>query len=524
MLTLTQFVATYPLFTLLLVASVIVCIAGAALFVRDAFLQRHQAIIHNFPVVGHLRYLMEQIGPELRQYWVANDKEEQPFNRSERSWVYASAKGQNNTFGFGTSELIYGTGYPIIKHVAFPFPEGQATYIGGDKTALPCLKIMGETHGRRRPFRPRSVINVSAMSFGSLGQNAIASINQGVLAAGAYHNTGEGGVSPHHEYGADLVWQLGTGYFGARGPDGAFSLDVLAQKVSSNTNIRAIEIKLSQGAKPGKGGILPGAKVTAEIAKIRGIPIGTDCLSPNAHTEFCDVDGLIDFVERIADRTGLPVGIKSAVGHVEFWRSLAARMKERNQGPDYIQIDGGEGGTGAAPLTFSDHVSLPWKIAFARVFQIFQDQGMEEDLVWIGSGKLGFPDRAVVAFAMGADLICVAREAMMAIGCIQAQKCHTGHCPAGVATHDRWLQKGLDVEIKSVRMTRYLQTFRKELISLSHAAGYQHPGQFTSEDVEFCTGVNRFSTLAEVIGYRSSPLPFSTMADYASDAKPATVA
>jgi glutamate synthase domain-containing protein 2 len=517
MLTLTQFVASYPLFSILLSSAAVVALAVAGLFVRDAFFQRHQAIIHNFPVVGHLRYLMEQIGPELRQYWVANDKEEQPFNRSERSWVYASAKGQNNTFGFGTSEMIYGTGYPIIKHVAFPFPDSQATHLGGDKTALPCLKVMGETHRRRRPFRPKSVINVSAMSFGSLGKNAITSINHGVREAAAYHNTGEGGVSPHHEQGADLIWQLGTGYFGARGPDGSFSLDVLADKVEANPNIRAIEIKLSQGAKPGKGGILPGAKVTDEIAKIRGIPVGQDCISPNAHTEFSNEDELIDFIERIAERTGLPVGIKSAVGHTDFWQSLASKMKDRNEGPDYIQIDGGEGGTGAAPLTFSDHVSLPWKIAFARVFQIFQDLGMEEGIVWIGSGKLGFPDRAVVAFAMGADLICVAREAMMAIGCIQAQKCHTGHCPAGVATHDTWLQKGLDIEVKAIRMTRYLQTFRKELVSLSHAAGYQHPGQFTAEDVEFSTGVNRFSTLAEVIGYHAQPAMFTTMADYATD-------
>ena len=412
-------------------------------------------------------------------------------------------------------------GYPIIKQVTFPFPDARSHAIDGDKTAIPCVKIMGQTHRRRRPFRPKSVINVSAMSFGSLGQNAVTAINRGVKAAGAYHNTGEGGVSPYHLQGADVVWQIGTGYFGARGEDGRFSLDVLAARVESCPDIRAIEIKLSQGAKPGKGGILPGAKVTAEISKIRGIPIGEDCMSPNAHTEFGDADGLIDFVEMIAERTGLPVGIKSAVGHLQFWQELADRMKARDAGPDYIQIDGGEGGTGAAPLTFADHVSLPWKIAFARVFKIFQDAGMEEDLVWIGSGKLGFPDRAVVAFAMGADLICVAREAMMAIGCIQAQKCHTDHCPAGVATHDAWLQKGLDVELKAARMTSYLRTFRNELISLSHAAGYEHPGQFQAEDVEFSTGVNKFQTLAEVIGYTSQPHPFTTMADYTSDT-PAT--
>jgi len=310
------------------------------------------------------------------------------------------------------------------------------------------------------------------------------------------------------------MWQLGTGYFGARDENGHFCLDVLEAEAKSCVNIRCIELKLSQGAKPGKGGILPGAKVTAEIAGVRGIPEGKDCISPNAHSEFNDVAGLIDFIEQIAERTGLPVGIKSAIGEIEFWEDLATEMKERRAGPDFITIDGSEGGTGAAPLTFSDHVALPFKIGFARVYQVFQNEGIANEIVWIGSGKLGFPDRTVVALAMGCDLVAVAREAMMAIGCIQAQKCQTGECPAGIATQSSWLQGGLNVEIKADRMERYLKSFRQELISVSHACGYQHPSQFTGKDVEVSTGVNKFSSLADVLGYEKDVTPFTDMDDY----------
>ncbi|WP_417735638.1 FMN-binding glutamate synthase family protein [Rosistilla oblonga] len=464
-------------------------------------MQRKHTILHNFPIVGHIRYWLEMIGPEMRQYWVANDKEEMPFNRDERSWVYASAKGENSNFGFGTTEQIYSIGYPIIKHAVFPFPEHKAEYISDDKTAIPCLKIMGQSHDRARPYHPQSVINISAMSFGSLGSNAVSAMNIGAREAHCFHNTGEGGISPYHGHGADIMWQIGTGYFGARDETGRFSLDVLAERVEANESIRCIEVKLSQGAKPGKGGILPGKKVSAEIAATRGIPIGRDCISPNAHSEFDTVDELIDWIERLAARTGLPVGIKSAIGSTGFWHKLAGRMRERGEGPDRITIDGAEGGTGAAPLTFSDHVSLPFKIGFARVYPIFQAQGISKDIVWFGSGKLGFPDRAVIAFAMGCDAIQIARESMLAIGCIQARKCHTDHCPAGVATQNRWLQAGLDVDDKAKRMTRYIQSFRKELLSLSYACGYQHPCQFNGREIEFSTGVNKFSKLHDVLGY-----------------------
>jgi len=476
--------------------------------------QKRHTILHNFPLVGHFRYWLETIGPELRQYWVANDKEEMPFNRSERSWIYASAKGENNTFGFGTNELLYGMGYPILKNAVFPFPENKTEHPGDDPTAVPSLKVMGESHGRKRLYRPESIVNISAMSFGSLGERAISALNIGARMAHCYHNTGEGGVSKYHLHGADLMWQIGTGYFGARDADGKFSLDVVAGVVEKHREIRCIEIKLSQGAKPGKGGILPGKKVTPEIAAIRGIPVYEDCISPNHHEAFGNVDEMIDLIERIAQRTGVPVGIKSAIGEIEFWHELAERMKSRGEGPDFISIDGGEGGTGAAPLTFADHVSLPFKIGFARVYRVFQDLNMSEKLLWIGSGKLGFPDRAIIGFAMGCDLIHIAREPMMAIGCIQAQRCHTDLCPAGVATQSRWLQAGLNVEDKAERFARYMKSFRKELLALAHATGYQHPLQFVGTDVEFSSGVNQFRTLEEVLGYRRDRVLFTSMKDY----------
>lgn len=496
MSTLFQWIDAYPIASALLGFVLILMLVG----IRDVLQSKH-TIIHNFPIVGHLRYLLEMVGPELRQYWVANDKEERPFNRAERRWVYATSKGQNSTFGFGTTEGLYDTGYPIIKHATFPVPDHE--YLSeDDPTAIPCAKVIGESHSRAKPFQPKSVINVSAMSFGSLGERAIRSLNGGCKLAECFHNTGEGGISPYHREGGDLMWQLGTGYFGARDSNGNFSLPRLAERCSEVPAVRAIEIKLSQGAKPGKGGILPASKITEEIAQIRGIPMGRDCLSPNSHREFSNVDGLIDFVERIAHETGLPVGVKSAIGQISFWETLAKRMKARGEGPDFITVDGGEGGTGAAPLSFADHVALPFKVGFTRVYTAFQQENMASEVTWIGSGKLGFPDRAIVAFAMGCDLVGVAREAMLSVGCIQAQQCHTGHCPAGIATQSTWLQAGVNVQQKTDRVANYIRGFRKELLTLSHAAGHRHPSEFTGADIEFASGVNRFTTLEEILGYQ----------------------
>jgi len=461
-------------------------------------LQTRHAILRNFPVIGHVRYLLEAIGPELRQYIVTSNNEELPFSRDERSWVYASAKKQNNYAGFGTDNPIESApNYLIIKHRTLGVAEHVEPVEG---YPLPCAKILGGPRGRRHAFRPASVVNISGMSFGSLSGPAVEALNRGSAIAGCLQNTGEGGISPHHLHGGELMWQLGTGYFGARSPEGRFSMEQCLRRVQAHP-VRAIEIKLSQGAKPGKGGVLPGEKVTPQIAEIRGVPVGKTVISPAGHTAFSNVDELLDFVEELAETTGVPVGIKSAVGQLDFWVELADRMAAEDRGVDFIAIDGGEGGTGAAPLVFSDHVSWPFKIGFSRVYRIFAERGIHQQPVWIGSGKLGFPETALTAFCLGADMVAVGREAMMAIGCIQAQRCHTGHCPTGVATHNKWLIRGLDPTDKSARLANYVVTLRKELTELSHACGTHHPGLLTADHMEILDENFHSRPLYDVFGY-----------------------
>ena len=447
--------------------------------------QKRHAILRNFPVIGHARYLLEKIGPELRQYFFSANDEERPFTRDERSWVYASSKKQNNYFGFGTdNDLELTSNTLIIKHSAFPVGEprpGDDDY--DPEYAIPCAKVLGQHRQRKHAFRPASIVNLSAMSFGSLSSAATIAINRGCKIAGCLHNTGEGGIAPYHDQGGELIYQLGTGYFGARGDDGRFDLKRFEDTVASH-QVKAIEVKLSQGAKPGRGGVLPAKKITAEISRIRGIPMGADCISPAAHLAFHNADSLLDFVEELADATGLPVGIKSAVGLMDFWRELADQMTRSKRGVDFIAIDGGEGGTGAAPLVFSDHVSLPFKLAFSRVYKIFFEAGIHEQVLFMGAGKLGFPESTLFAFALGCDAVYVAREAMMAIGCIQAQKCHTGHCPTGVATQQKWFVRGLDPTDKSARLANYLITLRKEVLQLCRACGVPHPALITPDHLE----------------------------------------
>ena len=343
-------------------------------------------------------------------------------------------------------------------------------------------------------------MNISGMSFGSLSGRAIEALNQGAALAGALQTTGEGGVSVHHLHGGDLVLQIGTGYFGCRDDAGSFSLDRLVETVAS-APVRAVEIKLSQGAKPGLGGLLPGAKVTAEIAAARGVAVGVDCKSPPAHSAFHDVDGLLEFVETVAAATGLPVGIKSAVGEAPFWEELTTRMAATGTGPDFVTIDGGEGGTGAAPLAFADHVALPFRWGFPRVYRTFAERGLAEGVVFVGSGRLGLPETALSAMAMGADMVNVGRTAMLSIGCIQAQRCHTDRCPTGVATQSARLQRGLDPGLKSVRCARYLAALRFELARLARTCGVVHPGLVTADMIEVLE--DRWSTvpLRELIGY-----------------------
>ncbi len=432
--------------------------------------QKKHAILRAFPVVGHIRYWLESIGPELRQYVVADNSEERPFSRDQRRWVYASAKSQNPYFGFGTESKLDSTQHLIIRHSPFPFQAEEPN----PQSIVPAAKVIGEWNNRPGAFRPQSIVNISAMSFGSLSGPAVEAINRGVKIAGCMQNTGEGGISKHHRHGGDLIYQLGTGYFGARGSDGRFSMETLMETVTS-APVKMIEIKLSQGAKPGLGGVLPGAKVTQEVAEARGVPVGITVASPSSHREFESIPTMIDFIERIADATGLPVGIKSAVGNEAFWPELALQMKARGAGPDFITIDGGEGGTGAAPLVFSDHVALPFRAGFAQVFRAFAQAEMDKNVTFIGAGKVGFPGEALLALGLGADMVYVAREAMMAIGCIQAQRCHTGHCPTGIATHNKWFVRSLDPTDKSARLANYVISLRHGLLDLAHACGESHP-------------------------------------------------
>jgi glutamate synthase domain-containing protein 2 len=478
-----------------------VALAVVALVALHDRLQRTHAIVRNFPVIGHFRYLFEELGGPLRQYIVTGNDEERPFSRDQRRWVYASAKKENNYFGFGTdNDLELAKSYVLVRHAAFPVHSPHPGEPGwDDKHPCPGAKVLGGHRKRAKAFRPTSIVNTSAMSYGSLSTAAVEAINRGVAIAGAMQNTGEGGIADPHRSGGDLVWQIGTGYFGCRDDRGRFSIDRMLEAVAS-AKVRAIEIKLSQGAKPGLGGVLPAAKVTPEIAKIRLVQIGQDCISPSAHTAFSDVSSMLDFIERIADATGLPVGIKSAVGELSFWEELARAMDTTGRAPDFITIDGGEGGTGAAPLVFSDHVALPFKVGFASVYRAFAERGLADAIVFIGSGRLGFPEQALCALAMGCDMVNVAREALLAIGCIQAQQCHTGNCPTGIATQRPWLVGGLDPTLKSARLANYLFTLRKELVQLANACGELHPALVPLDRIAILDGFTA-RPAREVFGY-----------------------
>jgi glutamate synthase (ferredoxin) len=467
--------------------------------------QRKHAIIHNFPIIGHFRYWLESIGPELRQYIVTSNDEERPFSRDQRRWVYASSKKENNYFGFGTdNDLETSPNYLIVKHAVFPLATAGPRS-NGKLVPVPCAKVLGKHRQRARAVRPPSVVNVSAMSFGSLSGRAIQALNEGARIADCWHNTGEGGVSKYHQHGGRLIWQIGTGYFGCRTTDGRFDGKRFADVVAAVPELQAIEIKLSQGAKPGMGGLLPAPKVNAEISAARGVPLGQDCVSPSHHSAFDDVDSMLDFVEHISELSGgLPVGIKSAVGESDFWINLAQQMATSDRGVDFITIDGGEGGTGAAPLVFSDHVALPFKLGFSRAYREFANLELADRVVFMGSGKLGFPGDALLAFALGCDMINVGREAMLAIGCIQAQRCHTGKCPAGVATQNRWLAAGLDPQSKADRLANYIGTLRKEILQLCHTCHAVHPALVTTQDFEILDERFRTVSASECFRYHTS--------------------
>lgn len=476
---------------LTIVVLLLICV-----FIHDVLQEKH-TILHNYPIVGHLRYWFEKFGPELRQYFIENNREGLPFNRSQRTYVYASAKKENNNEGFGSDKDFSDPKHFFIESALFP------KKITPSKVPLPIKPIKTIGSKRRTPYTPSSFINISGMSFGALSSVAVSALNKGALLSNCYQNTGEGGLSTHHCSGADIVFQFGTGYNGVRNEDGSFSLDKLIELVHANSFIKMIEIKLHQGAKPGAWSILPKNKMTEEIRQTRGIKVGEDSISPGYHTAFSNTDELLIFIEKIAKFTGLPVGIKCGVGSLDQWYELASKIKSTQTGPDYIVIDGAEGGTGAAKGSYVDHVGIPFSNAFSSVYKIFQHYGIEKDIVWIGSGKLGFPAQVIYAMALGCDMINIGREAMLSIGCIQAQQCHMNTCPSGVATQNVWKQAGLNPELKSVRFSNYLFQLQKDVIEITASCGYSHPSEFSTENIQIHSGDgNSLIALEDLYNYK----------------------
>jgi glutamate synthase (ferredoxin) len=475
---------------------VLLVIAGVAIY--DRFFS-DENVTRNYPIITHLRDFLLYIGPQMRAWVLLPDRAEKPFDRSQKDWIKASAHNKNDHVAFGTNISLYEEGNPIIRHNVFAVPQDEYS-IHRKTLQLPSLKILGATHARAKAWRPPSVINISGLSFGSLSGNAVQALNLGAKLAGCYHNTGEGGISQYHMQGGDLIFQFGTGYFGCRDINGNFSIEKLKETV--NSNVRGIEIKLSQGAEPNCGVLLPGEKVSEEVARARGIQFKKDCISPNHHSAFTSVFELVKFIEFIAGETGLPVGIKSAVGKIQFWKELAEEMKATGEGPDWITIDGGEGGTGAAPMAFTDHVSLPFREGFSQVYREFLKVNMADQVVWIGSGKLGLPEKAVTAFALGADLINVGREAMISIGCVQSMRCHTNQCPTGVTTHNPLRTWALKPQVQAVHFANYCRSMRNEILALTHATGYTHPAQFMPTDIDIAIN-GSFKPLSYFCGYEN---------------------
>ncbi len=441
-------------------------LAIAVMYVVDR-MQTKQAIRRNFPVIGRFRYAFENLGEYFRQYFFAQDREEMPFNRAQRSWVYRAAKGIDNTVAFGSTRDLRIVGTAIFVNCPYPVLET-------DVAPTSALEIGPYS---RKPYVTDSLINVSAMSFGAISKPAVLALSNGSRMAGNWLNTGEGGLSPYHlEGGADIVFQMGTAKFGVRDEDGKLSDDKL-REVASHDQVKMIEIKLSQGAKPGKGGILPGGKVTAEIAKIRGIPEGEDSLSPNRHPDIDNAEDLLDMINRIRDVTGLPVGFKTVIGAYGWLDELFELIHERGieSAPDFITVDSGDGGTGAAPMSLMDSVGLPIRESLPLVVDMLNSHGLKERIRVIASGKLITPSEAAAALCVGADFINSARGFMFALGCIQALQCNKNTCPTGVTTHDRKLQRGLVPEDKAERVKQYSLNMRKEIGIIAHSCGVPEP-------------------------------------------------
>ena len=448
--------------------------------------QTRHAILRNYPIIGHLRFFFEKIRPEMRQYFFEGDTDGRPFPRERRAIVYQRAKRQLDKKPFGTQGDVYAEGHEWMLHSFKPAPLSKEPFrllIGGPQCS--------------QPYNA-SILNISAMSYGALSANAIRALNLGAKSGGFAHDTGEGSISPYHrEGGGDLIWEIGSGYFGCRNADGTFSEEKFAA-AALEPQIKMIEIKISQGAKPGHGGVLPAAKVTAEIASIRGVEIGKDCISPAAHSAFSTPHELVLFIDKLRTLSGgKPTGFKLCIGHKQEFLSVVKAMLELNLMPDFIVIDGKEGGTGAAPAEFIDNIGMPLRDGLAFVHSALMGAGIRQHIKIGCAGKIITGFDMARAFALGADWCNVARGFMFAVGCIQAQTCHTGHCPTGVTTQDPLRQRALVVGSKAERVANFQRETINSLAEMLAAAGMTNPSQLKPEHLSRRVGDGRIFTLAD---------------------------
>src|SRR5690242_11473507 len=451
----------------LIVASLVI------LFVRDVTQKKH-SVLRNYPLVGRFRYFFEQLGEYFRQYFFAGDRDEMPFNRATRGWVYRLAKNEPGVIGFGSTYDLHQPGALIFVNHPFPVLEEE-------RLPTPSL-VLGEGYARE-PFEARSLVNISGMSFGAISAPAVRSLSRGANVAGCWLDTGEGGLSPYHiEGGSDVIMQIGTAKYGVRDAQGNLSAERLLEL---SRVVKAFEIKLSQGAKPGKVGVLPGRKVTPEIAHIRGIPEGRDSISPNRHRDISNMAELLEKVAWMRDLTGKPIGIKTAVGGWRFVTELADFVHRRGLefAPDFLVIDGGEGGSGAAPQALADHMGLSIEEALPRVVDGLIETGLRGRVRVVASGKLVTSARAAWALCVGADFVNSARGFMFSLGCIQALRCHQNTCPTGVTTHNKRLQRALVVEEKYLRVANYAMNMNREIDMIAHSCGVRHARELKREHV-----------------------------------------
>lgn len=441
--------------------------------VRDIVQKKH-SVLRNYPLIGRLRYLLESQGEYIRQYFIAGERDEMPFNRASRNWIYRTAKGLGGVVGFGSTCDLREPGSIIFVNAPFPVLESE-------QVASPAM-IIGDGYCRK-PYTARSLVNISGMSFGALSAPAVQALSKGAAAAGCWLDTGEGGLSPHHLAGnCEIIMQIGTARYGIRDQQGEFSRE---RALELSGSVCAFEIKLSQGAKPGKGGVLPGSKITEEIAKIRGIPAGEDSISPNRHSDIANIEELLDRVAMIRELTGRPVGVKTAIGGWEFSHALCEAVLRRGQdyAPDFLAIDGGEGGSGASPQVLADHMGLTIMEALPRVVDDLMAAGLKQRIRVVASGKLVTPANAAWALCTGADFVNTARGFMFSLGCIQAMRCHSNTCPTGITTHNKRLQRGLVVQEKFLRVANYAKGMNRELEMIAHSCGVRHARELRREHV-----------------------------------------